>query len=358
VGELGDVLELLHGAAGRYRTLTAIVRKRIDFARLREADWPADALNPPEPEPGDDLDTTVRLFFRAPNLLRLEGEDGGTTVLGEGGRWWIDAEGIAGASERWDYDFGEQWASNLLDPSGIPASALLEPRGPATQAGRAAVRVVAREKREPLWVAGLGPCDEFELLVDAEVGVLLRVEGRMDGEAVAIVELESAAFDEDLPDELFPAGPPADVPREDPEPGWQSRSVSVTEAAVAASFTVWGVSGLLDEWKLLARLSEREGDAALVELEYVAPDGIRRLTVTSTAASSGWAGGWTSYEVPRLVEHREERLLVLSGDPYTTELSLERGDARVTIVTPLALDDALDVVHALAPIPREPIRLS
>jgi hypothetical protein len=234
MGELGGVLELLHGAAGRYRTLTAVVRKRIDFARLREADWPADAFNPPETEPGDDLDITIRLSFSAPKLLRLEDDDGGTTVLGQGSRWWVDADGVAGAQERWDYDFDEEWASDLLDPSGIPASALLEPRGSATQAGRAALRVAAAPKREPLWIAGLGPCDEFELLVDAQVGVLLRVEGRIEDEAVATVELESAAFDEDLPDELFAAGPQVDVKREDDELGWHSRSVSVAGAAVAA----------------------------------------------------------------------------------------------------------------------------
>jgi hypothetical protein len=93
-----------------------------------------------------------------------------------------------------------------------------------------------------------------------------------------------------------------------------------------------------------------------VELGYVAPDGVRRLSVTSTAAS-GWAGGWTSYEAPRLVEHRGERLLVFSGDPYTTQVVVERGDARVTVVAPLSLEDTLRVVDALAPVPREPIQL-
>jgi hypothetical protein len=355
VGQLGDVLELLHGAAGRYRTLTAVVRKRIDVARLREADWPEDAVNPPEQEPDDDVDCEVRLFFRAPNLLRLE-DDGGTTVLGDGGRWWIDSDGVAGTQERWNYDFDEEWASDLLDPSGIPASALIEPRGKATQAGRPAVRVVTKLKREPLWIAGLGPCDEFELLVDAEVGVLLRVEGRIDGEAVATIELEGVAFDEDLPDELVAADPPADVPREGPEPGWESRSVSVVEAAVAAPFSVWGVSGLFDEWRLLARLTERD-DAISVELQYVAPDGVRRLSVTSRAASE-WASGWTSYEVPRFVDHGGEQLVVFANDPYTTTVVVERDGARVTVDAPFSLDDTLPIVDALTPVPREPIRLS
>ena len=355
MGELGDVLELLHGAAGRYRTLTALVRKRADFTRLREADWPEDAVNTPGRRPDDILVSTTRLYFRAPNLLRLEAEDGGTTVLGEGARWWIGSDGAAGAQERWDFDFDEEWASDLLDPSGIPASALLEPRGTATQSGRATIRVVAKLKREPLWIAGLGPCDEFELLVDVEVGVLLRVEGRIDGRTVATVELERVAFDEDLADELFAAGPPGDVPREGHEPGWRSRSVSVVQAAVAAPFTVWGVSALLDDWRLLARLTERD-DAVSVELDYIAPDGVRRLSITSTAAS-GWAGGWTSYEVPRFVDHGGEHLLVFDDTPYTTTVVVERDDAHVTVVAPLSLEDTLRVVDALAPVPREPIRL-
>jgi hypothetical protein len=101
-------------------------------------------------------------------------------------------------------------------------------------------------------------------------------------------------------------------------------------------------------------LTEQDGTVS-VELDYVAPDGVRRLSVVSTAAT---ASGWTSYEPPRFVDHGGERLLVFGVDPHTTTVVVARDDARVSVYAPLSLEDTLRVIDALTPVPREPIRLA
>ena len=53
--------------------------------------------------------------------------------------------------------------------------------------------------------------DEYDLLVDADRGILLRSVARLGGVAFAGNEFLDVTFDEDLPPDLFTFRPPAGV---------------------------------------------------------------------------------------------------------------------------------------------------
>jgi hypothetical protein len=79
-------------------------------------------------------------------------------------------------------------------------------------AGRRAVRVLATrsaaesraESRLALWEY----VDQYEILVDAERGVLLRYAGIVDGEEAGVFSVRAVHFDEPIADEVFSHQPP------------------------------------------------------------------------------------------------------------------------------------------------------
>lgn len=52
---------------------------------------------------------------------------------------------------------------------------------------------------EPLWWGA----DEYEVLVDAERGVILRCASRIGGEDFDALEVEEISYDEPLPEDVF-----------------------------------------------------------------------------------------------------------------------------------------------------------
>lgn len=75
--------------------------------------------------------------------------------------------------------------------------------GPVEGAGRPAIRALARPRALHAERLGLSPlplgADAHELLVDAERGILLRLESRIDGAPLSVAEILEVAFDEDPP---------------------------------------------------------------------------------------------------------------------------------------------------------------
>jgi hypothetical protein len=56
---------------------------------------------------------------------------------------------------------------------------------------------------DDLYAENLPPADDHELLVDAEIGVVLRIASRFDGEEFSVAEATHVTFDEPLDDDLF-----------------------------------------------------------------------------------------------------------------------------------------------------------
>jgi hypothetical protein len=82
--------------------------------------------------------------------------------------------------------------------------------GETHKAGREAIRLVGVPEEEwdhfpePLW----WEADEYEFLVDAERGVLLRCASRLDGEDFDALEVEEIHFDERFTGEVFSSRQP------------------------------------------------------------------------------------------------------------------------------------------------------
>jgi len=103
------------------------------------------------------------------------------------------------------------WTMYPFDPDGgTPLTRILEEmalgvEGPVRRAGREAVRLVAvplKELEYPpehLWWGA----DEYEVVVDAERGVLLRTASRLGGEDIDALEVEEIHFDEEFPEDVF-----------------------------------------------------------------------------------------------------------------------------------------------------------
>jgi hypothetical protein len=85
--------------------------------------------------------------------------------------------------------------------------------GEATQAERAGIRLLARWREEedrPRLIPLPPGADEYELVLDAERGLLLRMSARLDGREFRLKEMVEIAFDEELADETFRLKPPHD----------------------------------------------------------------------------------------------------------------------------------------------------
>lgn len=109
------------------------------------------------------------------------------------------------------------WSTYLFDFDGIAGFPLdsreLRLEGETRKAGREAIRVVGVPEDaweewdhwpEPLWWGA----DEYEFLVDAERGVLLRCASRLDGKDIDALEVEEIHFDERFPEDVFTASEP------------------------------------------------------------------------------------------------------------------------------------------------------
>lgn len=81
----------------------------------------------------------------------------------------------------------------------------LQVKGYVRRAGRGAVRLVGVPVKEwegppePLWWGA----DEYEVIVDAERGILLRCASRLGGKDIDALEVEEVYFDEQLPEDVF-----------------------------------------------------------------------------------------------------------------------------------------------------------
>ena len=112
------------------------------------------------------------------------------------------------------------WTTYLFDPEGIAGLSSflfyldLSMEGRTRKAGREAIRLVGVpvEERDydpkPLWWGA----DEYEVLADAERGVLLRCASRLGGEDFDALEVEEIHFDEHFPEDVFTSPGPLPWP--------------------------------------------------------------------------------------------------------------------------------------------------
>jgi hypothetical protein len=140
---------------------------------------------------------------------------------------------------------------DLLDPSWLISYFDLELAGAAEAAGRPAYRVTAAPRQVRASSSGdrYERFDRVDVLVDAELGILLRREAFSGGQSIEVTEVRSIALD---PAEAGDPGqfrPPPGLPRTDPYaaadtifgtsgPGWRVVKTGAKAAAVALAYRI------------------------------------------------------------------------------------------------------------------------
>ncbi len=220
------ILELIFGAKKRYRTARATIRewrdeKTADEVRERFSASQAyhNMFGPPSPPPAEstsreDLERIWRVWHERPDRWRQEVElpDGSGTeyrVIDGKAFWYYSPQEGARAATSEGTGFGPEFEiAYVFDPErGAPDLYYLQLRevGRVRKAGREAIRVEGEMPGEweyppePLWWGA----DDYELVVDAERGTILRLASRLEGRAFDATEVIEVVFDEVFPKDTF-----------------------------------------------------------------------------------------------------------------------------------------------------------
>ncbi len=221
---IADVVRLLYGARYSFSTLRASIRQ---WHRYQEG-----TSSPSQSKMTDAIPKTEigsRLWIDNPSRFRQEIAtrapfSGPIVFLLNGDIWWqgypsgvtvtnSPKEQIPCGAEvkvlsrpvRPDYKNAEYaiLSQISLEPSWLISGLRMEPVGRMRYVGRETIRVQAEPVQESdgwYWWKG---ADEYELLIDAERGILLRIEARRQGEGFAGVEVMDIEFDVSIPDSAF-----------------------------------------------------------------------------------------------------------------------------------------------------------
>ncbi|HEV2061543.1 MAG TPA: hypothetical protein VGR12_01715, partial [Solirubrobacteraceae bacterium] len=309
MSELGDLLELLHRGGAGDRPVRAVIRSWHDPQLAQEAFVAAaDAAGatlfaavPVEDDQFVDDEIEVLHLWRAgPDRVREEVTREGRTVrLGvrRGRTWWDYREGDAVMSNEddpdVDCDIGREH-DVLFDPGRLLGSIVLSPAGRGEVGGRPALLALARQRPAPRdddfpWILheiGAG-ADEWELAVDAEHGLLLRLEARRGGRPFRRVEVVELAVGEPLDDALFRFVAPPDVPvrsvRDDVR---VIRDLRLDELGRRAPFTVLVPDRLGAGWRLDTALLEGDDEPPAVHLNLLSDDGHWQVAIEQAAGAT------------------------------------------------------------------------
>jgi hypothetical protein len=382
MSELGQLLELMHGARSRWQTVRATIRSWRHQERFgvawerhheRESRSGSSASvrfgtvgRDSEPEP-ETFESSTRLWVEGTERVREEhsGEWMGPRLgvrIGE--RWWSYDERTGAISNEEAPEVGSgigQQFAHLLDPAPMMGLLELERLGDVSLAKREAIRAraVPRDRVGSFW--GLHPlpagADDYELVVDRERGVLLRVAARLAGEDFYVIEVLDIAFDEQFPPETFVFEPPAGEEIRNPLSDWRPAQVTIDEAQNLAPFTVWIPDRIEAGWQMTVHFSaggDRPPVPATVSISYHRQDASRSFSIQEAAVGDRHHFGVRGEPLGR----KGETLLVREPDQIA-QVQLERdGPALLFQSSDLGLDGLLELVDALVPAPSEPPQLT
>jgi len=300
-----------------------------------------------EPQPTAS-EATVRLWLERPNRFReeYEGAWGDQTAVSDGEHLWRRVPRLGLLREKASKGQGVLFATQLVNPAPLLPGLELELLGDADHAGRAAVRLRAAP-RHVSWhdLFGLAPgADRYELLVDAERGILLRAEALLEGTTLAWSEVVEVAFDEQLPPEVFVLKPAPGERVRTPEELAQDfpDDVTLDEAARRASFTVWAPRKMGRGWEINVRYARGEPgplDRETVMLHY-RHEKQGQLGINETARDEKRGASWELVErggeafrvwqrpdrrrMPTIVRfHKGDTSIELQSDDFELERLLE-----------------------------------
>ncbi len=350
---LAHVLELLYTARTRYRTVRLELRsssrpraqgeamQRLTGQRASQMVF---AIGGGRGEIPEVIETRLRLSGEPPGRWRVERDDGNgaSLTVADGDTFWT-YHPLAGAMT----NFGDAQhqvgspseATPVLDPSALLATLDLEVTG-ATPAG-----IELHGRRRPdvqgPWDSLSFGADEHLMLVHPERGVLLRVQSLYEGQELATLEVTSIEFDVELPPETFVFVPPEGVTVRDARSPHFER-LTIEEAAVRASFSVFVLTGLEGDWHAgVVYLPLEEGSETL-HLTYSRADGFRHVQVSESSTAVGWAAygpvEWQESGVYRFIEEGGQSIVAFERDG--THLQLTSNE--LTAAELVALADGME----------------
>jgi outer membrane lipoprotein-sorting protein len=387
MADLGAVLAALHGPTPRWQALHARVtqwhhqqRRSAAFRasaeeRTGKSGFFTVAVGSEDEEPDPEQRTTSELWVDGDKLRSEEsGPDGETGLLVRRDELWWRYSSRSGAMSNEREEDRQVGTGGLADSYGdlwepwrIAGHLVLEVTGETEQAGRKAwlVRAVPRpdpDGRSAFELHGLGTgADEYELAVDKERGVLLRVRSSFRGEDFSRIEVEAVDFDTPIADEVFVFEAPEGVRvRSLDEMHTPPRSGPLHQIAAEAGFQVWAPASLGPDWQLTATLFGDELGAVNLRC-YLASRPQTSISISQAPASQPDTGFDPHDEGWQTETHagREMRVLRPKGGrsgPMAVEIvKLVLGDTRIELqARNLGLDDVIEIACALEPASTEP----
>lgn len=384
---LGEALEAMHGARTRFSTLQAGVTRVVDHVlearatreqaqehlRARGMQSPPAGTSAKAPRRDGEVEgvgvvtTPLWVVAEMPTRLRLEESityDGRpvTKVDVLDGSVWRGYDPERGARfQQGGYEGSHAFheVGPLLDPSTLVAGQDLEVTGEATWAGRAAIRIAARPR--PLLFAHYDSAillfggTEHELLVDAERGVLLRLESRFDEQPFRVFEFGDVSFDAQIPASAWEVLAPDGRPPEPLEPR-HNRPISLADAIARAPCKLFLPDRAPAGSELSIMVAPDWGDPAkarAIMFAYSWTGGTHRVQIHESPRRSAFLDdveGWQE------VSRDGQRILVHDGgaDPSGMHLrryaTLERETTHIEISGNLALDSLVDLAATMAPV--------
>jgi len=282
VGELAELLELLHSADAPFETLHGRFRTWRHNERHREAFMAHTAAgggaasrfgrgDPPPPE----TEELMTLWRQQPDRARMERE--GSYGVRVGDRWWLWTEHMGAISNEGDESahsgVGEELAA-LISPGSLMGALRFEPAGRSERVSREVIVVDAwpRPSRHPghdsfaLHELGLG-ADRYRFEVDAERGLILYSQALREGAPFLELAALELTLDEPLDPALFEFVPPEGEEVRSPlDFRHRSRNVSIAEAQAAVPFTVMIPERVPSTWHVRCHYLESERPS--VHLHY------------------------------------------------------------------------------------------
>ncbi|HJX49394.1 MAG TPA: hypothetical protein VJ375_16255 [Gaiellaceae bacterium] len=391
MSELGELLELLHGARGSFRTARGVLVHRYssrlmqeamkrDNARLSRRRGGSGATlmtfatsGGSTEEPPDLHEELIRFWYEPPGRLREETESAQqasrTTVL-DGELWWtysVDwgATSNAGLSEdeasRMGAGGGEAFRP-LLDPSAL--AGVLEIERVDVEADRLLVHARPRDDLDEFHrhtqLRVLSGADELELVVDRERGVVRRLAGYLDGGELSVTEFEELVFDEVFPEGTFVFVPPAGEEVRSPE-AFGHREYTLEEAAELAGFRVFEIPELPEgQWRTHVHFTparERPPMQANVALFHHRANGRETFIVSQQKAGEGgfgWAGIYPDGPPFEELQRDGVDYTVIRGDKQQgngSAVTLEREGTAIQLQSQeLDVETLLDLAASLRPV--------
>jgi hypothetical protein len=369
MSELGDLLELLHGASRSFRSVRLEAREWRHVHRQQEAYERAVrqarggvvqimSVSRADDVPAE-LEVRLRAWFEQPNRVREEREEAGRVCVSvaDGTRWWTRMPEWATIGEK-----GDAWAQGevghsirpLLDPATLLATVELAVAGREARAGREAILVAASPRKRPHALDdGLLPhgADRHELAVDAERGLLLGATSFLRDEPFVVTEVGAIVLDEPIEAGVFSYEPAPGEQVARPDEMRPGEVVTIEDAARRASFEVLLPTSLGQGWRSHVLYTPgREGTrvSETVHLSLYRDDASHSISIRQTAGPfESWQTNGTEESL------RDGRRVRVSTGPWHRVLVEQDGTHVELDSQTVETEQLLELALSLVPAPTE-----